>query len=74
MLRINNGIICVMKEESEMSAKTISYTNMFCIVVAAFSAAEPVALSMAVQKLCRPLWRHSLCITPHFKTLITIKT
>jgi len=63
MFLINNYMICVIKEEVEVNAVTISYNKVLqiqSIFVAGLNTAEPMALSIAVQQLCRPLYSEYL--------------
>jgi len=63
MFLIKNYMICVIKEEGEVNAVTISYNKVLqiqSIFVAGLNTAEPMALSMAVQHLCRPLYSEYL--------------
>ena len=63
MFLINNYMICVIKEEVEVNAVTISYNKVLqiqSIFVAGLNTAETMALSIAVQQLCRPLYSEYL--------------
>jgi len=56
-------MICVIKEEDEVNAITISYTKMLkieSIFVAGLNTEEPLTLSIALQQLCRPLYSEYL--------------
>jgi len=59
MFLINNHMVCVIKEEREVNAVTIRCTKMLQIeriFVAGLNTTEPIALSISVQQLCRPLY------------------